>query len=165
MANTGRPRTCECGTCSKCKQREAARLRYQALSLDERRAIIAARDPAKVKAADRARYHRDPEKRKALQRRINERNPEPASKAKKSWQERNPEKARASWAVCNAVRDGKLIKPDRCEVDDGECRGKIEGHHEDYSKPLEVRWLCVLHHEIADRERREREAEQSSRLG
>ena len=36
---------------------------------------------------------------------------------------------------------GKLaIKP--CEV----CEGLAEKHHDDYTKPLEVRWLCREHH-------------------
>lgn len=57
--------------------------------------------------------------------------------------ERFPMKYRARNAVNNAVRNGKLIKQP-CEV----CgRTKdIHGHHDDYSKPLEVRWLCPPHH-------------------
>ena len=30
-----------------------------------------------------------------------------------------------------------------CEVCGDE---KVEAHHEDYTKPLDVRWLCKLHH-------------------
>lgn len=42
----------------------------------------------------------------------------------------------------DAVRYGKLLRQP-CEV----CgEAKTEGHHSDYSKPLDVRWLCRLHH-------------------
>lgn len=40
------------------------------------------------------------------------------------------------------VRRGKLARQP-CEV----CgAAKAEAHHDDYSKPLNVRWLCRLHH-------------------
>lgn len=43
----------------------------------------------------------------------------------------------------NAIRDGKLT-PMPCEV----CgKQKAQGHHEDYSKPLDVIWLCTRHHQ------------------
>lgn len=38
-------------------------------------------------------------------------------------------------------RRGKLIEQP-CEV----CGGKAEMHHEDYDRPLDVRWLCRKHH-------------------
>ena len=53
------------------------------------------------------------------------------------------EKYIARQAVGNAIRDGRLMKG-TCEV----CgtRDRVEGHHDDYSKPLDVRWLCFRHH-------------------
>jgi len=51
-------------------------------------------------------------------------------------------------AVSNALRSGKLIKPDCCDL----CGTRIEdpknlhGHHEDYNKQLEVIWVCVPCH-------------------
>lgn len=58
------------------------------------------------------------------------------------WMKRNPEKRAAHHAVNNAVRDGRLTKRP-CEV----CGNpNSQGHHDDYSKPLEVRWLCPQHH-------------------
>jgi hypothetical protein len=60
---------------------------------------------------------------------------------KRRWAERNPEKRAAHIAVGNAVRDGRLVKLP-CEV----CGAKAQAHHDDYSKPLEVRWLCPPHH-------------------
>jgi len=59
---------------------------------------------------------------------------------------RNPEKNKAREAVNNAVRDGRLEKKP-CEIC-GEPRS--QAHHDDYSKPLDVRWLCLrCHREIA----------------
>jgi hypothetical protein len=55
----------------------------------------------------------------------------------------NPEKYKARNMVSNAVRDGKLFKQP-CEV--CESTWKIQAHHDDYSKPLEVHWLCPRHH-------------------
>jgi len=51
--------------------------------------------------------------------------------------------------VMYAVKLGLLTRPLECEL----CQGKIkiEGHHDDYTKPLEVRWLCKSCHWKADR--------------
>ena len=56
-------------------------------------------------------------------------------------------KIEARNAVKVAIRSGKLIKKP-CEVC-GET--KVHGHHDDYSKPLEVRWLCPKHHGLEHR--------------
>lgn len=57
---------------------------------------------------------------------------------------REPEKHRARVALNRAVMDGKISKqPCHC----GEP--KAQAHHDDYSKPLDVRWLCVKHHNEA----------------
>lgn len=53
-----------------------------------------------------------------------------------------PEHQKARMKVYHAVRNGKLKKMP-CEV----CRElKVQAHHNDYTKPLEVVWLCVTHH-------------------
>ena len=58
------------------------------------------------------------------------------------WRATHPDKYRAQTAVGNALRDGK-IKKLPCEV----CGAKkVHAHHHDYSKPLDVTWLCPLHH-------------------
>lgn len=62
------------------------------------------------------------------------------SKTNKVYYEKYPEKIRATRAINNGIRDKKVFKPETCE----ECglKAKVQGHHDDYSKPLEVRWLC-----------------------
>lgn len=69
-----------------------------------------------------------------------ERYKELAKKRAKKKIENNPEKYKARYLVRNAIVAGKLKKPTRCSV----CKkqGRIHGHHPDYSKPLEVVWLC-----------------------
>ena len=54
---------------------------------------------------------------------------------------KNPEKYNASKLVNNAVRDGRL-KKQPCET----CGNDAQAHHDDYSKPPDVRWLCRKHH-------------------
>lgn len=46
--------------------------------------------------------------------------------------------------VYYAIKRGKLIKPECCSI----CGGisKIEAHHMDYEKTLEVTWVCRLCH-------------------
>jgi hypothetical protein len=55
---------------------------------------------------------------------------------------RPPEKRRATIATSNAIRDGRLVRQP-CEVCGAE---QVEAHHDDYSRPLDVRWLCRRHH-------------------
>jgi hypothetical protein len=49
----------------------------------------------------------------------------------------------AGQAFRRALKKGELVRGP-CEV----CgtTKHIDGHHDDYSKPLEVRWLCRRHH-------------------
>ena len=60
------------------------------------------------------------------------------------WIAKHPDRRKANTALGNAVRDG-LIKPwPVCAIP--ECSCKPEAHHPDYSRPLDVVWLCVEHH-------------------
>lgn len=63
-------------------------------------------------------------------------------KACKRWVEKNQIKRAAHIMVGNAIRSGKIVKMP-CEIC-GDTRS--HGHHDDYAKPLDVRWLCDLHH-------------------
>ena len=59
------------------------------------------------------------------------------------WREKNPEKYKAHYAVSNAIRDKKLTRKP-CQV----CGDtQSHAHHEDYTKPLDVIWLCARHHQ------------------
>lgn len=60
----------------------------------------------------------------------------------KKYEENHPDKRRAHVITGNAISSGSL-KKEPCEV----CRSLIvQAHHDDYTKPLEVRWLCAEHH-------------------
>lgn len=59
-----------------------------------------------------------------------------------------PERRAAHVAVGNAIKQGLLTKQP-CEVCGCE---QSEAHHDDYSKQLDVRWLCTRHHKEHHRE-------------
>jgi hypothetical protein len=56
------------------------------------------------------------------------------------------EKQKARKKVEKAVLYGRLIKPTSCSWCK-EADHVIHGHHDDYSKPLEVEWLCQPCHQ------------------
>lgn len=62
----------------------------------------------------------------------------------KQYREKYPNKYKAHNLVNNGIRDGKISSKNSCE----ECFSEfsVEAHHDDYSKPLDVRWLCALCH-------------------
>lgn len=60
----------------------------------------------------------------------------------KRWRRSHPEAARAHWQVQEAIRSGRLTQQP-CEI----CnQAHAHAHHDDYEKPLEVRWLCARCH-------------------
>ena len=63
-----------------------------------------------------------------------------------------PLQASAWRKVETAVKWGKLKRPAACEA----CgkAGAVEAHHDDYTKPLDVKWLCDPCHGKADVQRR-----------
>lgn len=93
---------------------------YAGKTREERRAWVARRDPVKV---------REQARKKQAKRRAN---PTPHQKLQLT----------AHAEVGRALCAGTLVRQP-CEV----CgAAKVEGHHEDYSKPLQVEWLCHRHH-------------------
>ena len=62
--------------------------------------------------------------------------------AKLKWSNANPTKRKAQFILRKAVLSGEVIKGP-CEI----CGIlKTQAHHDDYSRPLDVRWLCSRHH-------------------
>jgi len=61
----------------------------------------------------------------------------------KEYRRKFPLKYKATNMVNNAIRSGNLHK-EPCSI----CgnKGFVHAHHDDYSKPLNVRWLCPAHH-------------------
>jgi hypothetical protein len=64
---------------------------------------------------------------------------------KAAWTKLNREKHQAHQAVYRAVQSGELDKPTVCSFC-GTDKFRIEAHHDDYSFPLDVVWLCSACH-------------------
>ena len=65
------------------------------------------------------------------------------ARAKKKYIESNPVKRRAHVITGNAIKGSRLFK-EPCEV----CGSSVvHAHHDDYAKPLNIRWLCPAHHQ------------------
>lgn len=69
-------------------------------------------------------------------------------KAKNEWSKRNKLKRIAHHKVNSEIRAGR-ISPKPCES----CgSNNSQAHHDDYSRPLEIMWLCPKHHGLRHRE-------------
>ena len=58
------------------------------------------------------------------------------------WNAANPKAMWAHQCLRSAERRGPVTRQP-CEVCGAD---EVDGHHDDYDKPLAVRWLCRLHH-------------------
>jgi hypothetical protein len=60
----------------------------------------------------------------------------------KEYRSKFPKKYKAHTLINNAIRSKKLFR-EPCVI----CGNiKSHAHHDDYDKPLNVRWLCAEHH-------------------
>lgn len=70
---------------------------------------------------------------------------EAVKRAHRAYERKQPERHYARIALGHAVRDGKVFQWPICAVPTCDCY-IVEGHHPDYSRPLDVVWLCNKHH-------------------
>lgn len=70
-------------------------------------------------------------------------------RAVESWQKRNPEAVAAKKRLRQAVQSGRVKKPEHCQALGCQSRLRLEAHHHDYRKPLDVVFVCARHHRRA----------------
>lgn len=100
------------------------------------------RNPEKSREVKRRWAARNYKKQKPYKERWRDENPEKHYAQTMRWMVKNREKVNAQARVRYAIKRGKLARQP-CQV----CgEAKSHGHHTDYNKPLEVVWLCALHH-------------------
>ncbi len=109
------------------------------------------------------REKKDPERKKAYMREYMRSHPELNKKNFKRWYRDNTNK-HYKWKLAYARADPQRHRaqvyacmsfPERrvCEVAD--CLELGERHHDDYSQPYEIRWLCKKHHKLLHREEKQ----------
>lgn len=105
---------------------------------------VCTRVAVKANRAANIDYYRTYDRRRASDpKRVNQRiehakaNPRPRP-------EPDAEKRAARVLLGNALRDGKVSRPGHCQMCAQFCTP--HGHHDDYSKPLDVLWVCTSCH-------------------
>lgn len=130
------------GKCKDCTKADVARHREENLesvqAYDRERGLLEYR-----KKAVRERYKKDMATAKGRKR---------YREYAQKWLERNRHKRSVHIVVGNAIKRG-LIIPERCSRCGAE---KAQAHHEDYSKPFAITWLCEPCHGARHRELNEK---------
>lgn len=119
--------------CKKCAKRDA--LRHREDNIDAVRAYDRNRGMLPHRVEARKTYQQTEAGKVAV------------SRAHRNYISKHPKRRAAQVVVGNAVRDGRLIPWPTCALPD--CEAKPEAHHPDYDRPLQVEWLCRVHHRQA----------------
>lgn len=103
----------------------------------------------KIRKQRHEQYHRFSERENLRTRKWRKDNPE---KFKESWKKsdaKDKSKRRARKIVNYHLEKGNLVKPKECE----RCNSQknIQAHHDDYTAPLNIKWLCSLCHGLLHR--------------
>ncbi len=122
------------GKCKSCAKSDAKKLRDENLE--------------KHRANDRRRYYEQPDRRAQARRSYANWDPVAKKASLKKWGDANRHKKKAHALVGYAIKSGKLTRPDSCEKCDSP---PAHAHHADYTKPLDVVWLCAPCHGLAHR--------------
>lgn len=110
---------------------------------------------------NKARYHSDPQRFIGDVRKYRDENLENVFATRMEMCERNPNQKNAREALNVAVKLGHVVKPDHClGCGRKASETRISAHHHDYSKPLEVVWVCARCHRHLDASRRIEEGKQ-----
>lgn len=65
---------------------------------------------------------------------------------RKNYKRLNSEAMRAHNAVARAIAKGEICRSAECESCGSRYKGTLQAHHDDYSKPLDVTFLCPSCH-------------------
>lgn len=132
-------RKSQCKDCS-----NALNLKYAAANRDAQKAYRV-ENAEKLRAYDKAKYRENSD---AIKERVRKYSKTAAgrltaSKSSLAQRKLHPEKYKARYTINNAIRLGH-VKRGPCES----CGEQLDihAHHDDYSRPLDVRWLCREHH-------------------
>ncbi len=127
-------------TCFKCNQEKALSEFYKFAKMKDgylgKCKVCTLKDTGRYRS-ENLEYYRALKRRKGNK--VKEENKVWAKKDKKKF----PAKYKAQNKVTNALRNGNLIRHP-CEVCGSEKY--IHAHHDDYAEPLNVKWLCAIHH-------------------
>ena len=90
-------------------------------------------------------YQNNPEKYRARNKKFRKENKEKFNEYMRNYRENNMEKILAQAKVKYHVDNENIVRPDNCSI----CKSsdyRIEAHHFEYSKPLDVLWVCQKCH-------------------
>lgn len=116
--------------------RKANRDKFKAYAKSKRQ-----KDPEKYRIQARAKRERNPEHYRARSKAKYHKNREELLQKQKVRMRLEPEKCKARELANYAQKLGKIIQPPSCSFCGVET-SRLDKHHSDYSKPLEVTFLC-----------------------